>query len=212
MLPDYIAIDFDEIGKLEIPSQPSVLRTPAAPIQFPLAGEDALQVSQLLAKFKQEENCAGLAAPQIGYGKRAIVYHVPEGFKSFRKEVLDAIPPTVLINPEYQPIGDEKVIDWEGCFSVKGTMAEVPRYREISYQGYDPSGNRVEGTAKGFLARLLQHEIGHLNGELFTDLVTEECRIGPVEEMRALRIKEFEAAKQAREAAAQAASSEVASQ
>lgn len=186
MLPTYVHIDDEKCENRE------VLRTRAQDIKFPLSEEDNNVVNQLVEKFGKEQNCAGLAAPQIGYGKRIIVFHVPEDVKSLRKDVYEIIPPTVLINPQYQPIGDGKTIDWEGCFSVKYTMGEVPRYTTIAYHGYDASGKQVEGVAKGFLARLIQHEIGHLNAELFIDLITKDCRSGPIEEMRALRLKERE--------------------
>ena len=186
MLPDYVHID-DENCKSR-----DVLRTPAQDIEFPLSDDNKTVLNQLMDKFGKEQNCAGLAATQIGYGKRIIVLHVPEDVKSLRKDVYEIVPPTVLFNPQYHPIGDEKTIDWEGCFSVKYTMGEVLRYTTIAYQGYDASGNKVEGIAKGFLARLIQHEIGHLNGELFIDLITKGCRNGPIEEMRALRLKERE--------------------
>jgi len=187
MLPEYVQID-DVSSKNR-----DVLRTHAEEIQFPLSDEDKAIVDQLVFKFSNEQNCAGLAAPQIGYGKRIVVFHVSEDAKSLRKDVYETVPPIVLVNPQYHPVGSDKTIDWEGCFSVKLTMGEVPRYTTIAYQGYDTSGNKVEGIAKGFLARLIQHEVGHLNGELFIDLITKGCRSGPVEEMRAVRIKEREA-------------------
>ena len=186
MLPNYVHIDDEKCENRD------VLRVPAQVVKYPLSNEDKTVLNHLVEKFSKEETCAGLAAPQIGYEKRIIVFHVPEEYKSLRKDAHEIVPTTVLINPQYQPMGDEKTIDWEGCFSVKYTMGEVPRFSTIAYQDYDASGNKVEGIAKGFLARLIQHEVGHLNGELFIDLITKDCRSGPVEEMRALRLKERE--------------------
>ncbi|MBX9697524.1 MAG: peptide deformylase, partial [Alphaproteobacteria bacterium] len=160
-----------------------------------LSKENRMVAEILLEKFQNEENCAGLAAPQIGFGKRIIVYAIPEDTKNYRNDADEIVEMRVLINPEYEPIGDVTVVDWEGCFSVANTCAEVPRFQEIRYKAYDMEGRKIEGIAKGFHARLLQHEIGHINGQLFIDLVTPGCRSGSLEEMRALRKAEFEAKK-----------------
>lgn len=185
-LPPYVHIDLDTCPNRE------VLRNPAEIISFPLSAEDRKVAEILLEKFLNEENCAGLAAPQIGFGKRIIVYAIPEDIKNYRDDADEIVETRVLINPEYEPIGDAKVVDWEGCFSVASTYGEVPRYQKIRYRGYDMEGRKVEAVAQGFHARLLQHEIGHINGQLFIDLITPECRSGSLEEMRALRQAEFE--------------------
>lgn len=184
-LPDYVVIE-DE----RTPAQ-SVLRLFAEAVGFPLSDSDRHSIEQLRAVFESEEpQGAGLAAPQIGISKCLIIFQVLEEYKTFRKDVTETFPTTVWINPKYEPIGAQKAIDWEACFSVRETMAEVPRYTSIHYSAQTLSGEKVEGTATGFLARLLQHEIGHLNGELFTDLIVAGCRSGSIAEMRALREKE----------------------
>lgn len=188
-LPDYVYTDVESCALRH------VLRQSAQTITFPLSRDDRESMDMLVDKFMQEQNCAGLAAPQIGISKRIIVYAIPEEIKQFRLDADEVVDRRVLINPEYKPLTEEKVKDWEGCFSVAYTCGEVPRYKEIYYQGYDPEGVKVEGIARGFHARLLQHEIGHINGELFIDLVTPDCRVGPIDEMRALRAREFEEAK-----------------
>lgn len=191
-LPDYVHID------VEACALKHVLRDPAETVLFPLSEGDQKIVDILREKFLKEENCAGLAAPQIGFSKRIIVYAIPEDIKNYRLDSDEVVPTRVLINPGYEPMSDTKVKDWEGCFSVAHTCGEVPRYKEIRYWGYDEKGRKIEGVARGFHARLLQHEIGHINGELFIDLFTPDCRSGPLEEMRALRKKEFEAAQKRR--------------
>lgn len=191
-LPDYVHID------VETCTLKQVLREPSEEVSFPLSAEDQGIVDVLREKFLNEENCAGLAAPQIGFSKRIIVYAIPEEIKNYRLDSDEVVPTRVLINPAYEPLSETKVKDWEGCFSVAHTCGEVPRYKEIRYWGYDEKGNKIEGIARGFHARLLQHEIGHINGELFIDLFTSDCRSGPLEEMRAIRQKEFEEAKKRR--------------
>lgn len=184
-LPPYVHIDVETCPNRE------VLREPAETISFPLSKENRTIAEILLEKFLNEENCAGLAAPQIGFGKRIIAYAIPEDVKNYRHDAGEIVETRVLINPEYEPMGDATVVDWEGCFSVAHTYGEVPRFQKIRYTAYNMEGQKIEGVAEGFHARLLQHEIGHINGQLFIDLITPECRSGSLEEMRALREAEF---------------------
>jgi len=162
-------------------------------LTFPLSDEDKKDLEVLTAKFFATDNCAGLAAPQIGIGKSMIIYSIEEEVTHYRSDVDEIVKPRVLINPGYQPhVEQGKRVDWEACFSVKSQYGEVPRFIEIAYHGFDPQGNLVQGIAKGFHARVLQHEIGHLQGQLFIDLFEPGCRHGPFEEMRAIRMKELE--------------------
>jgi len=97
----------------------------------------------------------GLAAPQIGVSKRVIVVDVGEG-------------PIEVVNPvivESEGLDE----DTEGCLSVPGIAGEVPRYTVVTVTGLDRQGQEVRQRAEGFLARVFQHEIDHLEGILFTD-------------------------------------------
>ena len=78
---------------------------------------------------------------------------------------------TVLINPRHEAFGEEKVIAYEGCFSVEKVTGQVARYKTISYSAWSLEGIEIKGTAHGFLARVLQHEIDHLKGQCFLDHV-----------------------------------------
>ncbi len=97
----------------------------------------------------------GLAAPQVGIAKRIIVVKVEEG-------VLE------IVNPEITS-AEGKDIDVEGCLSLPGVFGEVPRYDRVTVSGRDRNGKKIELTAEGFLSRVLQHEIDHLDGVLFVD-------------------------------------------
>ena len=169
-LPDYVMIN-DPKSKNK-----DVLRTVTEDVKFPLDEETLQVIEHLQAKYDGEENCAGLAAPQIGYSKRILILEVPddEELKKFREDLLDTLPKSVWINPSYAPLTDEKRADWEACFSVDNLAAEVPRYTEVAYEAWTPEGKHIQGKARGFLARLVQHEIDHLNGVLFIDHVPEE--------------------------------------
>ena len=118
----------------------------------------------------------------MGHALRIIIIQVPESAKARRKDVYDVLPPTVLINSSYTPVeaaGENK--DWEGCFSVPDKMGEIYRYNEIHYTAYTPEGKEIGGVARGFLARLIQHEIGHLNAELYIDRLRPDCRYDSIE-------------------------------
>ncbi len=190
MLP-YVVVNDENCQNLDI------LTSPAEAVKFPLTDEDREIAEQLIYQFRHEENCAGLAAPQIGFSKRIIIFSVPEDTKEHRVDAFDTIPETLLINPTYKPFGDKKSLDWEACFSVNDYGGEVERFTNIYYEGFDINGKKIKGQAKGFLARLIQHEIGHLNGQLFIHLLKPNARQGTLEEIRAIRRSEFKAKKEA---------------
>ncbi len=169
-LPDYVVINKPECLNTQI------LTTPAQTVSFPLSTEDRQIISLLVKKFKNEPICVGLAAPQIGFHKRIIVFEVkndPE-LKKWRSDLTDTMPMTIWINPTYTPLDEEKTVDFEACFSVDKLAGEVARYKKIAYQAYNEAGEIIQGKAEGFLARVIQHEIDHTNGTLFIDLVPSD--------------------------------------
>ncbi len=118
---------------------------------------------------------AGLAAPQIGVDLQVVIFgleHNP------RYPEAAPVPDTVLINPVITPLGDEVEEGWEGCLSVPGMRGLVPRWRRIRYQGVDPHGQRIERTAEGFHARVVQHECDHLWGMLYPMRMRDFTRFG----------------------------------
>lgn len=107
---------------------------------------------------------AGLAAPQIGVGLRVVIF----GFTSnARYPDAEAVPETVLVNPELTPLGDELEDGWEGCLSVPGLRGVVPRHRRLRYRGFDATGRAIDRSVEGFHARVVQHEVDHLDGILY---------------------------------------------
>ncbi len=106
----------------------------------------------------------GLAAPQIGVSKRVIVVE-------FGSEEDESIPETlyVLVNPEIVQESKENVAGIEGCLSVVGYAGEVERARVVTVRGHNQFGKKVKIRAQGWLARIFQHEIDHINGILYTD-------------------------------------------
>lgn len=181
-LPSYVVVNDPSSENKE------VLRRPTELLTFPLDEETREVLRSLEAKFDQEENCAGLAAPQIGYNKRALILCVEEDedLKKHRPDLSDTLPKSIWINPSYKPLSSDKVVDWEACFSVDNLAGRIPRFTEIEYEAWTPEGKKIEGIAKGYLARLIQHEIDHLNGILFIDHIPEE-ELVTFEELRRMR-------------------------
>jgi peptide deformylase len=120
-------------------------------------------------------NGAGLAAPQIGVGLRVVIFGFEE---NSRYPEADAVPYTVLINPELTPVGDELEEDWEGCLSVPGMRGLVPRYRQLRYTGVDAAGMPIDRTVKDFHARVVQHEVDHLDGILYPRRIRDLTQFG----------------------------------
>ena len=113
---------------------------------------------------------AGLAAPQIGVNKRVVIF----GFdKNERYPDAEAVPYTILINPEITPLSDAIQTAEEGCLSVPGLRGMVTRYQTINYQGYDPFGEVINRNVSGFHARVVQHECDHLDGILYPMVMTD---------------------------------------
>jgi peptide deformylase len=118
---------------------------------------------------------AGLAAPQIGVGLRVVIFGFDE---NPRYPEADAVPFTVLINPSLLPIGESLVEDWEGCLSVPGMRGLVPRYRDLRYIGFDAAGNPIDRTVRDFHARVVQHEVDHLDGILYPRRIRDLTQFG----------------------------------
>jgi len=113
---------------------------------------------------------AGLAAPQIGVSARVVIFELAD---NPRYPHIAPVPHTVLVNPLLTPIGAEQDEGWEGCLSVPGMRGLVPRYRRLRYRGFDPYGTPIDRSVEGFHARVVQHEVDHLDGILFTQRVRD---------------------------------------
>ncbi|MBX9804134.1 MAG: peptide deformylase [Alphaproteobacteria bacterium] len=181
-LPDYCTVN------LESEQKPPVLIKPSRKLTFPLTLEDLDDIRILEAKYDAEENCAGLAAPQIGIDKQIIVFAAPEnpGLKKWRPDFTQTMDKTIWINPSYESVGEDKQEDYEACFSVLEVAGPVKRYKKIRYKAFTMDGEPVEGLAEGYLARLIQHETDHINGTLYIDYVPRE-KLLKVEEYRQKR-------------------------
>jgi peptide deformylase len=123
---------------------------------------------------------AGLAAPQIGVGLRVVIF----GFEAnARYPDDDAIPRSILINPEITALSDEKEQGWEGCLSVPGMRGVVSRYKHIRYTGFDATGTAIDVEASDFHARVVQHECDHLDGIIYTQRLSDPKLFGFTDEL-----------------------------
>ena len=172
-----------------------VLGRPALPVDDPAAPAIARLIEDMVDTLVDAKG-AGLAAPQVHVPLRLVLFRVPPGRETAREESdggesdsgesdsgeSDSAPasalesPTVLINPEIEPIGESMVEDMEACLSLPGLAGMVPRHDRIRYRWTDTEGRAHECEAWGFHARVVQHECDHLDGILYpmrmTDLST----------------------------------------
>jgi peptide deformylase len=124
---------------------------------------------------------AGLAAPQIGVALRVVMFGT--GAPNPRYPEAEIVPPTVLINPELEPLGEQIEEGWEGCLSVPGLRGMVPRFRQLRYRGLDAQGGPIDRTVSGFHARVVQHEVDHLDGILYPMRMADMRMFGFNEEL-----------------------------
>lgn len=117
----------------------------------------------------------GLAAPQIGVGLRVVIFGLEPD--AGHPDSL-AIPFTVLINPELTALSPQIEEGWEGCLSVPGMRGLVPRYRDLRYTGVDADGEPIDRTVNDFHARVVQHEVDHLDGILYPRRIRDLTRFG----------------------------------
>jgi peptide deformylase len=125
-------------------------------------------------------NGAGLAAPQIGVPLRVVIFGVTA---NPRYPDVEPVPETVLVNPVLTPLSGEEEEGWEGCLSVPGMRGWVPRWRKLRYRGYDEKGRLLQRDVEGFHARVVQHEVDHLDGVLYPMRIRDMTRFGFNEEL-----------------------------
>jgi peptide deformylase len=157
-----------------------VLATPAGPVADPRDPEIRRLVNDMVETMI-DANGAGLAAPQVHVPLRVVVFQAP-GERSdpglSEDERFDHTAPlTVLINPQIQVLDPQTEGGWEGCLSVPGLRGWVERSAHIRYRGLDLDGKTIERVARGFHARVVQHECDHLDGRLYTSRIGDMSRL-----------------------------------
>lgn len=140
-----------------------VLRTPAGEVEE--FDEDLRALVDDMWETMYAAEGAGLAAPQVGVSLRVLVLDVPDGEEGERGRM-------ALVNPRIVESSQRTERAPEGCLSIPGVSEVVQRAERVVVEGMDPSGEPVRQEAEGLLARVLQHEIDHLEGVLFIDRLT----------------------------------------
>ena len=157
-----------------------VLTTPARPVADPRHPEIRKLVNDMVETM-MDANGAGLAAPQVHVPLRVVIFQAP-GERSdpglSEEERFDHTAPlSVLINPEIEILGSGLEGGWEGCLSVPGLRGWVERPDHIRYRGMGLEGETIERVARGFHARVVQHECDHLDGRLYTTRIGDLSRL-----------------------------------
>lgn len=152
-------------------------------VSAPVTGFGTSTLRELVADMQETmiaARGAGLAAPQIGTALRVVIFG---GGPTPRYPDAEAVPYTVLVNPVLEPLGPEQVEDWEGCLSVPGLRGRVPRWLRLRYRGFDAEGLAIDRTVEGFHARVVQHEVDHLDGILYPMRIRDFGTFGFIEEL-----------------------------
>jgi peptide deformylase len=148
-----------------------VLRARAKPLNpADIKSAPVQQLIDDMFETMREYQGVGLAAPQVHESLRLFVAGFAPGPGDEEEDDEDGdVPLMAIINPEITPIGDETVEDWEGCLSIPDVRGRVSRAKEIEVKAYDRRGRKLSMRARGFTARVIQHETDHLDGVLFFD-------------------------------------------
>ncbi len=169
-----------------------LLNRPAEPVADPGA-PDIRRLVQDMIETMEDAGGTGLAAPQVHVSLRVVVFFI--GAERAQREAASgdhpgsgagSVPLTILINPEVEPLGDETALGWEACLSVPGLAGEVPRHMAVRYRGLTLGGELIEREARGYHARVVQHECDHLDGVLYPRRMTDLSRLVFASEMKHL--------------------------
>jgi peptide deformylase len=153
-------------------------------VSEPVRAFDAPELLELLVDMRDTMAAlsgAGLAAPQIGVPWRVVIFGT--GAPNPRYPEAEIVPATVLINPQLEPLSERIEEGWEGCLSVPGMRGLVPRYQQLHYRGTDEHGRPIDRRVAGFHARVVQHEVDHLDGILYPMRMTDMSQFGFNEEL-----------------------------
>lgn len=170
-----------------------VLREKAKPVQPEfMFSQEFNKLCETMIQSMRDKKGVGIAAPQIGASLRIIGveytgHHLQQSLKKFgikgvQKMRMQLYPLQLVVNPEIKILDATTVAFKEGCLSMKGFSAVVPRMKQVEISGMDRKGERVKFVASGWIARIFQHEIEHLDGHIFLDsmqyksLVNEEWK------------------------------------
>ncbi|MGH6917617.1 MAG: peptide deformylase [Geminicoccaceae bacterium] len=163
-----------------------VLTQAAQPVDDPTS-EQVRRLVGDMAETMADADGIGLAAPQVYRSLRLILFlDVDEREDAPRR------PPIALINPVIEPLGEAIVPGLEGCLSIPGLRGIVPRHAQIGYRGLTPDGKAIEREASGLHARVVQHEVDHLDGILYPMRMSDLRQLSFESELRHFAALEVE--------------------
>lgn len=167
--------------KIQIGKQNAILRAKSEAV---LASElkKYLPLAEDMVRYVRNEDngCVGVAAPQVGVNKRIIAVSL---LRDYEDENFRTV---AMINPEILESSDERDTENEGCLSVPGEHGDVERSRTIKVRYLDQSGKTQTLLFRGLSARIIQHEIDHLDGVLFTDKIRAQEEVPVMQQHGAL--------------------------
>ncbi len=142
-----------------------VLRLQAEPITD-ISSTETLQLIKVMQNTLATTEGVGIAAPQISISKQIIIIASRPTLRYPQAPVME---PTVMINPSFTALSETKEKGWEGCLSIPGIRARVPRYKKIQVKYLDQQGTVIDIVLEDFVARVFQHEFDHLLGKVYLD-------------------------------------------
>jgi|SRR5581483_10103676 len=155
---------------LQILTYPNpALRAPTEPVVFPLSKEIQKLTKDMMDTVRQADGI-GLAAPQVGKSVKVIIVNLEK----------NGVPIMVLYNPKIVSKGFKKVEIEEGCLSIPGVFGNVKRPKKVTIQAQNAEGKTVKFSDEGWISRVAQHEIDHINGRLIIDLIKKYTQGGEI--------------------------------
>ena len=146
----------------------SILRKKSVELPVPLDKESREIIKILIDSFLERDDASGLAAPQIGINKRVVVFR-NKGFDEGKCKVKNPNDFEVLVNPRINQARGEKVTMVEGCLSCPDIQVEISRFPEIKVRALNAKGEKINKKYLDYVARVIQHEVDHLDGKLIVD-------------------------------------------
>jgi peptide deformylase len=142
-----------------------VLRLQAEPITD-VSSTETQQLIKVMQNTLATTEGVGIAAPQLSISKQIIIIASRPTLRYPQAPVME---PTVMINPSFTALSETTAKDWEGCLSIPGIRARVPRYKKIQVKYLDQQGTVIDIVLEDFVARVFQHEFDHLLGKVYLD-------------------------------------------
>jgi len=159
-----------------------VLRRKSKAVSLPLTKVQDRFIDDMIVTMKKAQG-VGIAAPQVNVGLRMFIV-APEPSPRYPKA--QHMDPVAMINPKLVKASKKMVTDWEGCLSIPGLRARVPRHHAIEIEFTARDGARMRAELTGFVARIFQHEFDHINGMVYMDRVTDTRTLMMESEFRKL--------------------------